>query len=305
MVAGPQIKIYNQACPHYYKSDMSPFSNLFAISPAYFKAFISLLSHRSVFLSITQVIKLWGPPLRVTLLVLWGRPSCLYEGHIYFERNMGATWNIYFGKHFTWLTLVPVLSPDYKQHILSSELLRRVCYSLPELYVRYVYLNLFGCRGPWSPCKISREGGRAIKVWEGLLYKYGTFQLGPKTFMSAYFLELTIIISFVIDYTVTSYRSTAFSWRWGWSDPSVDACLYVTILRILQTIWVWRATVEWYWQGKTEGLGEKPVPVTLCPPQIPHALTRARTRASAVRGRRLTTWAMARRIYGILCQKKF
>jgi hypothetical protein len=28
-------------------------------------------------------------------------------------------------------------------------------------------------------------------------------------------------------------------------------------------------TVEWYWQGKTEGLGEKPVPVPLCPPQIP------------------------------------
>jgi hypothetical protein len=36
--------------------------------------------------------------------------------------------------------------------------------------------------------------------------------------------------------------------------------------------------------GETEELGEKPVPVPLCPPQIPHGLTRARTRASAVRG---------------------
>jgi hypothetical protein len=45
-----------------------------------------------------------------------------------------------------------------------------------------------------------------------------------------------------------------------------------------------------YWQGKTEELGEKPVPVPLGPPQSPHGLTRA----SAVRGRRLTTWAMAR-----------
>jgi hypothetical protein len=35
-------------------------------------------------------------------------------------------------------------------------------------------------------------------------------------------------------------------------------------------IWVWRATVEWYWQGKTEELGEKPVPVPLWPTQIPH-----------------------------------
>jgi len=38
-------------------------------------------------------------------------------------------------------------------------------------------------------------------------------------------------------------------------------------------IWVWRATVEWYWQGKTEELGEKPVPVPLWPPQIPHGMT--------------------------------
>jgi hypothetical protein len=54
------------------------------------------------------------------------------------------------------------------------------------------------------------------------------------------------------------------------------------------------APVEWNWQGKTEVLGEKPVPVPLCPPQIPHGLTRDRTRASAVGGRRLTAWPMTR-----------
>jgi hypothetical protein len=53
------------------------------------------------------------------------------------------------------------------------------------------------------------------------------------------------------------------------------------------------APVEWNWQGKTEVLGEKPVPLPLCPPQIPHGLTRDRTRASAVGGRQLTAWAMA------------
>jgi hypothetical protein len=46
--------------------------------------------------------------------------------------------------------------------------------------------------------------------------------------------------------------------------------------------------VEWNLQEKTEVLGEKPVPVPLCPPQIPHGLTRDRTLASAVGGRRLT-----------------
>jgi hypothetical protein len=69
---------------------------------------------------------------------------------------------------------------------------------------------------------------------------------------------------------------------------------YVSILRIPQMISVWRATVEWYWQGKTEEMGGKPVPGLLCPPEITHGLTRARTRASAVRGRRLTTWATVR-----------
>jgi hypothetical protein len=34
--------------------------------------------------------------------------------------------------------------------------------------------------------------------------------------------------------------------------------------------------------------------VALCPPQIPNGLTRDRTRASAVGGRRLTAWAMTR-----------
>jgi hypothetical protein len=46
--------------------------------------------------------------------------------------------------------------------------------------------------------------------------------------------------------------------------------------------------------GVNRQLGEKPFPVPLCPPQIPHGLTWDRTRASAVEGRRLTAWAMAR-----------
>jgi hypothetical protein len=41
-------------------------------------------------------------------------------------------------------------------------------------------------------------------------------------------------------------------------------------------------------RGKRKYSGKKPVPVPLCPPQIPHGLTRDRTRASAVGGRRLT-----------------
>jgi hypothetical protein len=47
----------------------------------------------------------------------------------------------------------------------------------------------------------------------------------------------------------------------GWH---VSELLSLTdILFIRQMIWVWRATVEWYWQGKTEELWEKPVPMPL------------------------------------------
>jgi hypothetical protein len=41
---------------------------------------------------------------------------------------------------------VPVPAPNYKQRILSPAKFRKVCYSLPELYVKSVYLNLFGWR---------------------------------------------------------------------------------------------------------------------------------------------------------------
>jgi hypothetical protein len=43
----------------------------------------------------------------------------------------------------------------------------------------------------------------------------------------------------------------------------------------------------------------KPASVPLCPPQIPHDLNRTRTRATAVGGLQLTTWAMTRPNLGV------
>jgi hypothetical protein len=37
-------------------------------------------------------------------------------------------------------------------------------------------------------------------------------------------------------------------------------------------MWARRVIVEWHWQAKTDELGEKPLPVALCPPQILHGL---------------------------------
>jgi hypothetical protein len=63
------------------------------------------------------------PPSGEALLFLWGGgvTSCLYEGHIYLERNTSATYNIYFGRYIVWfkyfiyhLVLVPVLTLNSK-----------------------------------------------------------------------------------------------------------------------------------------------------------------------------------------------
>jgi hypothetical protein len=49
--------------------------------------------------------------------------------------------------------------------------------------------------------------------------------------------------------------------------------------------YVLRATVGWYWQNRTNELGEKRVSAPLCPPLIPHGLTREQTLSSALRNR--------------------
>jgi hypothetical protein len=59
---------------------------------------------------------------------------------------------------------VPVLAPNCKQHILSPAKVRKVCYSLAELYVTSVYFNLIGWRGREfiKPFK----GAQVIKFWD-------------------------------------------------------------------------------------------------------------------------------------------
>jgi hypothetical protein len=51
--------------------------------------------------------------------------------------------------------------------------------------------------------------------------------------------------------------------------------------------------------GGTEELGEKLVPMPLCPPQIQYGLTWTWTQTSMVRGWPLTTWAMVRPMHAL------
>jgi hypothetical protein len=64
-------------------------------------------------------------------------------------------------------------------------------------------------------------------------------------------------------------------------------------LRVTRTIES-AALVEWHLQTTAQVLGPKPVPVPLCLPQISLRQTSDRTQASALRGRRIMAWVMAR-----------
>jgi hypothetical protein len=57
--------------------------------------------------------------------------------------------------------------------------------------------------------------------------------------------------------------------------------------------WLWSNRWNENWQGKPK-YSEKTCPMPLCPPQIPHDVTWARTWAAIVGSRRLTAWAIAR-----------
>jgi hypothetical protein len=68
-----------------------------------------------------------------------------------------------------YLPLLPVLAHNYKQHILSLAKLRKVCYSLAELCVKFVYLNVFEWRG--GGVKFMKHL-RGRKLWEPIFWPY-------------------------------------------------------------------------------------------------------------------------------------
>jgi hypothetical protein len=71
----------------------------------------------------------------------------------------------------------------------------------------------------------------------------------------------------------------ALWWRWAVSLPSFT---------------INGAPVEWNWQEKTDNSEKNLSQCQFVHQKISHGLTRDRTRGSAVGGRRLTAWAMAR-----------
>jgi hypothetical protein len=105
------------------------------------------------------------------------------------------------------------------------------------------------------------------------------------------------IISTVLLKSSTSYWDLLFTpaVTMGWDCVSVELRLLMGPPPIPQM------THEWIWSsggiiltGKTEGLGEEPVPVPLCSSQILRGLIWERIRTPSARSRRRTTFAMAR-----------
>jgi hypothetical protein len=90
----------------------------------------------------TRGSKTVGRVPRGVPFVLWGGGELIVWGTYLFWMKYGFkvkrpfAWLKYFTNH-----LVPVVAPNYKQHILWK------CYPLAGLYVKCVYFNLFGWRG--------------------------------------------------------------------------------------------------------------------------------------------------------------
>jgi hypothetical protein len=66
-------------------------------------------------------------------------------------------------KYFTY-QLVPALAPNYKQHILLPAEDRKMCYSLAEMHVKYLYiLEFIRVYGGATFMKHFKRGAQAIK----------------------------------------------------------------------------------------------------------------------------------------------
>jgi hypothetical protein len=135
---------------------------------------------------------------------------------------------------------------------------------------------------PWY-CLISKVLNILVNKWRFLNYLGATLS------------RTTTLLRFVI---ISSEERSEQCFSLWWKAPQQMLRTHRSLEAYCATLWRrWRewwsvffifpsnlAPVEWNWQGKTEILGEKPLPVPLCRPQIPHGLTRDRTRSSAVRG---------------------
>jgi hypothetical protein len=109
--------------------------------------------------------------IRILFVLLCQRKELLHFGlHIYLQRQYFIPFPF---PHCEKLALF------YNQNFTEVYInLDKVCYSLAELYVRCVYLNLSWWRGAWSSWNIYR-GAQAIKIWEPLSHRKQMFVVYP------------------------------------------------------------------------------------------------------------------------------
>jgi hypothetical protein len=189
------------------------------------------------------------------------------------------------------------LEPSYvyaKARRIASTPLRNICLG-PALLLTFRL-----------PAPTSLRPGRdnilcPLPTWSCVLYSPWLLPL------ICYYVESTSsVLTSNVRRTACAYirQCNFFLWR---NAPQQTLRTHRSLKAYCATLW-WRLLVfsvfpcimENRWneidRGKPKysgGGGGGPGPGPSCPPQIPHGLPRDRTRASAVRGRRLTAWAMA------------
>jgi hypothetical protein len=103
----------------------------------------------------------------------------------------------------------------------------------------------------------------------------------------------TIILSFLWRRTLQQRLRTQRNLKASCATTWWSLLLLLLLLLLLYFSW-YLSTGGMKLTGEARNTRGNPIPVPLCPPQIPRRLTRDRTRASALGGRQLTSWAMAR-----------
>jgi hypothetical protein len=103
-----------------------------------------------------------GPAFWRTVLVLWGARVVCMRG-IFILNEIWAQDKIYFGKHFAWLKyftyrLVPVLAPNYKQHILSPAKVIKSMLFISWIVCKmclFEFIRVERARSSWNTLRVS------------------------------------------------------------------------------------------------------------------------------------------------------
>jgi hypothetical protein len=154
--------------------------------------------------------------------------------------------------------------------------------------VLFVYLF-----GNWT----SRDVACYRNIWVRLFVWKSMLSLLTNCGRASFFSRSNYALSFVVfrDPTLCCFMQDGFFYYWGGTKSLRTAATSGLLYKPQMIDEADCGAIGGMKIGRgNRSTRRKPAPAPLCPPQIPHDQTRARTRAATVGSQRLTAWAMVR-----------